>query len=99
MCPSTHFSTVNCLVFLVLLLYVNTAGSKNSQMIRDSQIPGLSKENVEVESAMNEENKAMRDVSMKRKRQLRPAIPCDCRDFCPAPNSSELEVSNGYLSF
>ena len=99
MCPLIHFSTVNCLVFLVLLFYDNTTGSRNLQMIRDSQIPGLSKESVELDSVLNEENKAMFDVSMKRKRQSRPAIPCDCRDFCPAPNSSELEVSNGYLSF
>ena len=99
MCPLTHFSTVNYLVFPVLLLYDNTAGSRNSQMVGDSQIPRLSKENVEVERVQNEENKAILDVSIQRKRQLGPAIPCDCRDFCPAPNSSELEVSNGYLSF
>jgi len=92
MCPLTHLSTVNYLVFLVLLHYDNTAGSRNSQMIGDSQIPGLSKENVAVERVLS---KAVLDVSIKRKRQLGP----DCRDFCPAPKSSELEVSNGYLSF
>lgn len=71
-------------------------------MIGDLQISTPSDEYNEEESLKakhGDENEAMLDVSVKQKRQLKPSIPCNCNDYCPAPNSTELEVSDRHLQF
>ena len=103
MTPRTHFSAVCLWLFIIaFLLCKNRVENRSTQIIGERQISRPSDEYIDersLKAKQGDENKAMLDVSVKQKRQLKPSIPCNCNDYCPAPNSTELEVSNRHLQF
>ena len=65
--------------------------NRSSQTFGDLQMTRSHKEESAEE---NEESKAVIDMLMKKnKMYLEEDYSCNCSDYCPDPNSSELEVS------
>ncbi|KAL9962818.1 hypothetical protein ACROYT_G031963 [Oculina patagonica] len=85
MCPRRHLSSVYFWIFFAFLLYKNRITCRSPQ-----QTPRPSEQNAEVRSLeiKGEKGQSMLDQT---KRDPRKAISCNCSDFCPDPNSSELQ--------
>ena len=88
---STQLPSVCAWIFLVFLLCKNRVASRSAQ-----QTSRLSKQNTQARNLkmIGEKNYLMLDQA---KNDPQQAISCNCRDFCPDPNSSELQVSWSFV--
>ena len=82
-----QLSSVKFWIFLTFLLYKNhrVASSRHAKQILTLFDQNAEEENLKV--------KVKKSLEAKSDLQLQDVISCDCRDFCPDPNSSELQVS------
>ena len=76
---------------LAFLHPVNRVESRSSQAFGDVQLSRSHKG--ESEETKEKESKTKLDVLVKRKMHLKEDYSCNCKDYCPDPKSSELEVS------
>lgn len=84
MCLRRHLSSLGVWIFFAFLLYNNRATCRNPQ-----QTPRPPDQNARGLKMKGETSQSMLDQT---KRDPQKAISCNCRDFCPDPNSSELQV-------
>ncbi|XP_078382466.1 uncharacterized protein LOC144665166 isoform X2 [Oculina patagonica] len=87
MCLRRHFSSVCFWIFFAFLLYKNRVTCRSTQQL--SRPP---EQNAEARSLKmkGETGQWMLDQT---KRDPEKAISCNCSNFCPSPNSSELQPS------
>ncbi|XP_078382465.1 uncharacterized protein LOC144665166 isoform X1 [Oculina patagonica] len=85
MCLRRHFSSVCFWIFFAFLLYKNRVTCRSTQQL--SRPP---EQNAEARSLKmkGETGQWMLDQT---KRDPEKAISCNCSNFCPSPNSSELQ--------
>lgn len=82
-----HLSSVCFWIFLAFLLNKNHGvASRHAQQTLTLFDQNTKEKNLKVKVKKSQ-------AILEAKNDLQDAISCDCRDFCPDPNSSELQVS------
>lgn len=81
MCFKRHWSSVCFWIFLVLLHFVASRHAQETLTLSDQN---TEEENLKVK--VKKSLKAKTDI------KLQDVNSCDCRDYCPDPNSTELQV-------
>ena len=82
---------------LAFLVQLNRVESRSSPKVIHPEIlarPAYD-ENIEVENftVKRKDSRTILDVSAKQGSRLQQDYSCDCREYCPDPNSTELQVS------
>lgn len=91
-----HLPAIYVFLSLAFLVQLKRAASRSPRRVIQSQIarPALD-ENTEIKNltVKRKDSRAILDASVKQARHLQQDYSCDCRDYCPDPNSTELQVS------
>lgn len=91
-----YLSAIYVFLSLVFLVRLKRVESRSSHKVIHSEttIPAYD-EHIEVENltVKQKDSRAISDASVKQAGHLQEDYSCDCRDYCPDPNSTELQVS------
>lgn len=92
-----YLSAVHVFLSLAFLAQPKRGMSRRSREVTYQEIPrpAAYDENIEVENltVKRKDGETISDATVKQPRHLQEGYSCDCRDYCPDPNNTELQVS------
>lgn len=92
-----YLSAVHVFLSLTFLVQPKRVVNRSWREVIYQEIPrpAAYDENIEVENltVKRKDSLTISDATVKQPRHLQEDYSCDCRDYCPDPNNTELQVS------